>query len=196
MYTRSSNYGPAIALTLGTIAVGGLIAVSLSGAAYAHVTSQMTIRRPRMQVWGAWAPLVDLPKFLSHVETVEDLGGGRSRWVGKASENLGGTVEWIAEETEREEGRRIRWGTVGGQPLHQDGDITFEDAPNGRDTIVRLTLHFEPSASPAQAIASYLSGMPKALARNELKRFKSYLETGQISERAGRRKLDPISAEA
>lgn len=195
MNTRSRWNGSAIAFALAAIAVGGLVAVAYSGApSRTKVESRVTIRRPRMEVWGAWAPLVDLPRFLSHVERVEDLGDGRSRWVGKATD-AGGTVEWIAEETERDEGRCIRWRTISGQALHQDGEIRFEDAPDGDGTVVSMTLGFEPTASPTQAVASFVQALPRNLAKNELKRFKSFVETGRLPERRGGRRRE-MSAEA
>lgn len=195
MNTRSSWIGWPLAFALSAIAVSGLVVVAAtSGESRGMVESKVKIRRPRMQVWNAWAPLVDLPKFLSHVDRVEDLGNGRSRWVGKATQ-YGGTVEWIAEEVDRVEGRSIRWRTITGQPVHQNGEIRFEDAPNGYDTIVRLNLGFEPTASPTQAVAAFVSALPRRLAKNELKRFKSFLETGQIPERKGQSPTE-LSAEA
>jgi uncharacterized membrane protein len=182
MKKSSSRRVRALALGLGGLAVGTLVVAWVRRAtriAPITVESRITVAAPLHEVWQAWAPLVTLPVFMEHVERVEDLGNGRSRWTARLADGSPPLV-WEAEETERVEQSVIRWQTIDGQPFHSSGEVRFENDTLGRGTIVRLRLGFEPGQSPAQLAATFLKGLPKHLARRELRRFQAFVETGEV----------------
>ena len=123
----------------------------------------------------AWSSLVNHPRFMRYLERVEDLGNGRSRWTARLPQRSG-VLEWIAEEVERIPGERIRWRTVEGQPLHHGGEVVFTD--RGDDTMVELSLDFLPSDSVAQTGAAIVKPLPKYMVKDELRRFKEFVEDG------------------
>ena len=45
-----------------------------------NVTKSITVARPRNEVYAFWRDFENLPRFMQNVESVENLGGGRSHW--------------------------------------------------------------------------------------------------------------------
>lgn len=188
---------PALALALTGAALGGIL-VTRARTRQRPVTvqSRITVLASVEQAWLEWAPLVTLPRFLKHVDRVEDLGQGRSRWTAHLTKG-GPPLIWEAQELERVEESVIRWRTIDGQPLHTEGEVRFDVDNTGRGTVVRLKLTFAPGSSTAQLAASFLKGIPKQLARAELRRFKAFLETGEVptieGQPSGREPILPLA---
>lgn len=175
MRRRNTRNWRGIALALGGVFAAGLLLVTvrqLQGSTRAK--SRILIGRPRKEVFEAWSTLVNHPRFMRYVERVEDLGDGRSRWTARLPQT--GVVQWIAEEEERIPGERIRWRTIEGQPLHHGGEVVFKD--RGNDTLVELALDFVPRESIAQAGAALVKPIPKFVTKDDLRRFKEFVEDG------------------
>jgi uncharacterized membrane protein len=49
-----------------------------------RVGAVVTVRQPVAEVYAFWRSFERLPEFMDHLETVRDMGGGRSRWTAKA----------------------------------------------------------------------------------------------------------------
>jgi uncharacterized membrane protein len=75
-------------------------------AATAPIETALTVDKPGAELYAYWRRLENLPRFMKNLDTVSDLGGGRSHWVGKSP--LGFNVEWDAEIVEEREGRSAR----------------------------------------------------------------------------------------
>ena len=185
MNQRVSELAMASAIGLAGIVVGGLLVQWVRRRLDApDEEATVTILAPLDQVWDAWSPLVTLPRFMKHVDRIEDLGDGRSRWTAHLADGSPPVV-WEARETERIHQRLIRWETTEGQPLHQNGEVHFEAEPYGGSTIVRLRLGFAPGESLVQLAASFLESIPEEFAQEELERFKTYVESGGATLAAG-----------
>src|SRR5947208_2362111 len=50
-----------------------------------RVSKTFTINRSREEVYGFWRKLDNLPRFMTHLESVELLGNNRSRWTARAA---------------------------------------------------------------------------------------------------------------
>ncbi len=46
-----------------------------------HVRDTITINRGVGEIYKFWRHLENLPRFIGHLDSVEDLGGGRNRWT-------------------------------------------------------------------------------------------------------------------
>ena len=144
----------------------------------------VTINRPRDEIYAAWRDFTRFPIFMENVETVEDLGGGRSKWRIKAP--LGSTVELVTSITEDRQGEAIAWKSDPESEIQTDGRVEFFEVAPKRGTGVRLTLRYDPPAGlPGRAIAKLLQREPNVQARRDLRRFKMLMETGEIATNAG-----------
>lgn len=146
--------------------------------AAAPIETAVTINRPKSELYSFWRRFENLPQFMRHVEEVVDLGDGRSHWVGKSP--LGFKVEWDAEILDEREGEYISWSSLPGSQIHNAGTVRFEDAPNGRGTIVRAIMEVGSVNPVGQAVGKALSSVTEQQVREDLRRFKHLMETGEI----------------
>lgn len=143
-----------------------------------HVTKSITIGRPRDEVYRFWRDFTNLPVFMAHLESVEILDG-RSRWRAKAPAGM--KVEWDAEILQDEPGEIIRWRSLAGAEVPNQGTVKFVDAPGGRGTIVRVELVYDPPAGILGAAVAKLFGEePEQQIEGDLRRLKQVLETGEV----------------
>jgi uncharacterized membrane protein len=144
-----------------------------------HISRSVTINRPRAEVYECWRDLDNLPRVIPEIESVTPLGGRIFRWVIKGPKGV--VLEWDAEMTADEPGSLLAWRTVEGASVENQGEVRFADAPPGRGTELRVTLHFNPPAGTVgKAVAAWLGDDPEATVREALRRYKQVLETGEV----------------
>jgi uncharacterized membrane protein len=144
-----------------------------------HVEEVATINKPIDEVYRAWKKFENFPRFMKHLESVQLLGGGRSRWRAKAPGGM--TAEWDAETTQDREGELIAWRSVEGSQIQNSGTVQFRRAPGARGTEVRVRLDYRPPAGRlGRGIAWLFGEEPEQQVRDDLKRLKQLLETGEI----------------
>jgi uncharacterized membrane protein len=139
-----------------------------------------TINLPREEVYSLWRDYANLALFMENVVRVDDLGEGRSHWVVQAP--AGRTVEWDSVITEEEPGRLLAWESEPGGDIRNTGRVEFRDAPPGRGTEVSATIVYDPPGGEVgMLIAKLFQKEPKMQVRRDLRRFKQFAETGEIS---------------
>lgn len=143
-----------------------------------------TINKPAAELYRFWRRFDNLPKFMNHLKEVRDLGGNKSRWVADAP--LGLSVEWDAEIIEDRPNEMISWKSADGSDVDTTGSVHFRPAPGGRGTEMRVNLKYEPPAGKlGSAVAKLFGKDPEAQIREDLSRFKSLMETGEIASTKG-----------
>jgi len=143
-----------------------------------HVTKRVTINRPRQEVYRFWRDLENLPRFMQHLESVRVIGGQRSHWVAKAPV---GKVEWDAEIVAERENELIAWRSLEGSEIRSEGSVRFVDAPADRGTELSVELEYEaPGGSLGATVAKLLGEEPTQQIRDDLRRFKQVMETGEV----------------
>lgn len=139
-----------------------------------------TINKPIGEVYRFWCDFERFPRFMRHLESVRLLGNGRSRWRAKAPAGL--SVEWEAEETGRRENEWIGWRSVEGSGIENSGSVTFGHAPGARGTEVRVVIEYRPPAGAlGRTIARLFGEEPEGQLREDLRRFKQLIETGEVA---------------
>jgi uncharacterized membrane protein len=149
-----------------------------------RVDKSITIARPPQEVYSFWHDLNNFARFMKNVESVTDLGGGKSHWVVKGP--AGRKVEWDAVIHNQEEGRMIAWRTLEGAAVQHAGAVWFKDAPAGRGTEVKVELQYNPPAGMlGAAIATLWGKEPGQQVSEDLHRLKQILEAGEIPTTEG-----------
>lgn len=166
-----------------TAARGGLAPddtkVALAGPRGVHVRERVTIQRPRDEVYRFWRQLSNLPRFMRHLERVDEIDARRSHWVAKAP--FGRHVEWDAEIVNEVENELIGWRSLPGSGVVSAGSVRFEDRPGGGTTVL-VHLQYEPPAGRLGAwVASMAGEEPSQQIHDDLRRLQWYLETGEIA---------------
>jgi uncharacterized membrane protein len=143
-----------------------------------HVTKSVTVNKSPAEVYSFWRQLNNLPQFMSHLESVTLIDNKRSRWVAKAP--FGTTVEWDAEITSDIENERIGWKSVEDSEIVNSGVVIFQPTQD-RGTQVKVFLTYEPPAGKLGSLVAKLFGEePDQQVANDLRRFKSLMETGTV----------------
>jgi uncharacterized membrane protein len=144
-----------------------------------QVMKSVTINKPRNEVYRFWRDFANLPRFMRHLESVTAGPGTQSHWVAKGP---GGTrVEWDAELVEDQPGEMLAWRSVGGTRVPNAGTVIFADAPAGRGTELQVEIRYDPPAgSVGAALAKLLGEEPGLQLRDDLRRFKQVMETGEV----------------
>jgi uncharacterized membrane protein len=153
---------------------------ALGGARGVRVDASTTIYRPAQEIYAYWRSLSSLPRFMNHLQEVQELGGGRSRWT--VNGPLGIPVSWEAELINDVPPELISWRSVGDSDVVSAGSVRFKAAGGDHGTEVRVTLQYEPPAGKVGATVAWLLGKsPQSQIEDDLRRFKQLLETGEIS---------------
>ena len=175
-----------------TAAVAGLALVDLYAALRAHrdqhgpgrpgpleLQATVTVNKSTDETFAFWRDLTNLPRFMQHLESVTPNGDDRSHWVAKAP--LGRSVSWDAEITSEEPGRRLAWKSLPGSRIDNSGTVHFAEAPGDRGTEVKVVLHYDvPGGAVGRAVARLVGENPVQQVRDDLRRFKQVMETGDI----------------
>jgi uncharacterized membrane protein len=140
----------------------------------------VTINRPRAELYAFWRNFNNLPKFMHNIHSVTIKDRTHSHWIIEAP--AGKTVEWDSQITQDEPGGLIEWQSLEGASVRNSGRVEFLDSPDCRGTVVRVTLTYDPPAGTVgKLIAKLFQKEPKVQARQDLRRFKQLMETGEIS---------------
>jgi uncharacterized membrane protein len=146
------------------------------------IQASVTIAKPASELYAFWRRLENLPRFMNGLERVTELGDGRSHWVGKSP--MGFRAEWDAEIADEREGELIAWRSLPSSQIHNAGTVFFEETRNGRGTIVRVTMEIGGNGL-TQAVGKVLGGPTEQQVREDLRRFKELMETGEVATTDG-----------
>lgn len=149
----------------------------LGGRRGIRVEESVTINRPVSQVYRFWRDLENLPRFMRHLESVAVRDEGVSHWV--ATGPAGTRVEWDARIINDVENKVIGWQSLDGSTVATAGSVNFDET--GRGTVVRVNLQYNPPAGKLGSTVAWLLGEePTLQIREDLRRFKALVETGEI----------------
>ncbi|MGH7978263.1 MAG: SRPBCC family protein [Limisphaerales bacterium] len=143
----------------------------------------ITVNRPVQEVFAFWRHLENVPKFMKTVHKVTSNGGNITHWVIKTG---GMTVEWDAETIEARPNEVLSWQSLPAADVDNAGSVWFRPAPGNRGTIVKVSLKYAPPLGKAAVkIAKLFGKNAEALIEDDLFRFKSLIETGEIPTTEG-----------
>jgi uncharacterized membrane protein len=149
-----------------------------------RVSKTFTIRRSREDVYGFWRQLDNLPRFMTHLESVELLGNQRSRWVARGPGGF--RVAWEAETIEDAPNRSISWRSLPGSHVENRGTVRFDRAPGNRGTELRVLLEYAPPGGRmADLLVKMIGQSPEQVIQEDLRRLKQLLESGEIAASSG-----------
>lgn len=155
-----------------------------AGANSIHLETSISINRSPEELYGIWRDFKMLPLIMSNLESVTDLGAGKSHWVAKG---LAGTkFKWDAETIQDKPNELIAWQSLDGSEVPNAGSVRFQAGPKGRGTYVRVTLNYAPPAGHVGASIAELFGFdPAQLIKEDLQRFKQMMEAGEVATTEG-----------
>jgi uncharacterized membrane protein len=143
----------------------------------------VSIQKSKTELFRYWSQAENMPTFMIDVQSVTQTGPNRQHW--KMNIPMGPTLEWDAEVDEQE-GERISWRTINNPPFQHFGSIEFEEGTHPGETIVHFSAHYAlPGGLLTRGMAMMAGRDPEQMARENLRRFKRLMETGEIATTAG-----------
>jgi uncharacterized membrane protein len=142
----------------------------------------MVVNKSPEECYRFWRDLEKLPRFMSSVERVTPLDETRSHWVLSAPGGL--KIQWDAQITHDEPAKRLAWHSLPHAQIAHAGVVRFDPAPGNRGTLVHVVAHYRLLRGGAR-LARLLEAAPNARLREELRKFKQLVETGEIATTEG-----------
>lgn len=143
-----------------------------------------TIMRPAAELYAFWRDFTNLPKFMSHLKQVHVHENNKSKWVADAP--LGATIEWEAEIINDEPDKLIAWRSIGNPDVDNSGSVRFVESPELGATEVVVTIDYIPPAGKVGTwIAKLFGAVPAQQIKEDLRKFKQLMETGEIPTTEG-----------
>jgi uncharacterized membrane protein len=143
-----------------------------------RIEQSVTILRTPMELYDYWRHVSRVPTFMKNVVSVEE-HGARSHWVAQVGS---GIVSWDLELTDNVTGRLLAWKAVGQVEGSHFCEVWFSRALQGRGTVMRVILSWNPTPSTHVAGLEFIIGEdPEQQLTDDLRRFKQLVEAGAIT---------------
>lgn len=153
---------------------------ALSGERGVRVHESIRLELPVNEVYRFWRRIENLPRFMSHLESVAENPDGRSHWVAVGPGDY--RIEWDAEIFNEVENQMIAWRSLPGSDVISAGSVNFDAVRSGQSTQVSVNLQYAPPAGRAGDLVARLFGRaPTQIVREDLRRFKQLLEAGEVA---------------
>ena len=149
------------------------------GRVYAHAVQ--TILSDPETLYSRWKDVESFPLWQEHVVSCTPVSDKVSHWViGNPQDPRGKRIEFDAQITDDEPGRRIAWDSIT-EGVEQSGVVTFTPHPAGRGTIVLLQQMVKlPGGALTNALFSIAERGPRQTVIESLRHFKEMAEAGEI----------------
>jgi uncharacterized membrane protein len=149
-----------------------------------RVEQTVTIGLPPAEIYAFFRNFENLPRFMSHLQSVTVRDDKHSHWVTKGP--AGSDAEWDAEIINEIPNELIGWRSVDGSQVDNAGSVHFKQNPAGRGTDVKVILRYDPPAGLLGAMTAKLFGEdPAHQVKEDLRALKMLLETGEIASTKG-----------
>jgi uncharacterized membrane protein len=149
-----------------------------------RVKKSVTVNRPQAELYEYWRNLENLPRFMSHVRSVQRHGAGRSHWV--LAGPRGTVLKFDAQITVDRPNEMIGWQTLPGSAVHHRGYVKFLPAPGDRGTEVHIALEYEPPGGMAgKFLGNLLGALTEQQIQEEIRNFKRIMEAGDAPTTKG-----------
>jgi len=142
-----------------------------------NIRTNITINKPISQVYAFWRNLENLPKFMNHLESVKTINSTQSEWTAKGPAGIG-SLSWKAEIIKDQKEKMLSWQSTHDAPVKNFGKVLFK--AHGDTTEIDITISYRaPLGIAGQGAAKLLNPIFEKIVRDDIKGFKSYLETKQ-----------------
>jgi len=181
-------YGLTRRSKIGTVltAAGGLLAYKAAKTSPTQADTHVVflVNASPDEAYRLWRNFEGLPRFMVHLKSVREIDSNRSEWV--ASGPGRSEIRWNAEITEDKPNHSIAWRSLPGSDVQTSGSVNFRADPQGRGTFVSVDLQYGVPGGPvASGLAALVGKNPEFVVREDVRRFKQLLETGEVPTTRG-----------
>ena len=149
-----------------------------------HVKKSLNVNRSPEACYQFWRDFGNFPRFMPHVERVDVVDAMHSHWYVRTP--LRRAVEWHAELVSDVPAQQLGWRTMSGAERVHTAVVRFNPLPGRRGTRMEADFECDLSMGTDGVMSAYLNGdeLSRSL-REDLRRFKQLIETGEIPTTVG-----------
>lgn len=150
-----------------------------------NISEDIVVNAPKDKVYAFWRDLSNLPKFMTHLKSVEELDGETSVWKANVP---GGFIDlhWNASITREDEGNYLGWQSVEDSMIDNAGKVEFRDTLSGTGTEIHVEIdYFPPAGSVGRGVTLLFNGLFEKMIRQDIQHFKKYVEAEDFKRYAG-----------
>ena len=149
-----------------------------------NIKTSLVVGRPRHEVYAFWRNLKNLPLFMKHLESVEEVDNRISKWKANIPGGFG-NLQWEAEITKERENEILGWNSLPGSTIENAGKVVFEDAGTN-STRVRVVISYHaPLGAAGETVARLFNALFESMVRDDISNFKQHMEQSRLSTIAG-----------
>lgn len=142
---------------------------------FIHINTSVTVDKPRQEVYAFWRQLENLPKFMTHLESVKVNDDDTSEWKARIPGDLG-SIGWKSEMIRDKPNEHISWRSLPDSDIDTTGFVDFRDTVN-LGTVIHVVISYHPPAGKAgEKIGKLLNPVFEKLVTDDIKNFKSFIE--------------------
>lgn len=140
-----------------------------------QVTRTVIVKGDTNSIYNLWADFENFPYFMDYVKSVKKRNDGQSEWVVEGP--LGRNVNWVAEMTRGDQGKRIAWNSKDHEgTITTSGQVTFAELADNQ-TEVTVVLQYAVPGGKLGEVAAELFSNPEARLEKDLRNFKNFAES-------------------
>ena len=141
-----------------------------------NIRTTIIVNKPRNEVYAFWRKLENLPLFMRHLESVQEIDETRSHWEAKLPNNMV-TLKWDAEIVKDDKNSLLAWQSLPGSTIENAGKIEFRNALGDRGTELRIMITYRPPAGNiGTSVARLFNPMFEKLVKEDVTNFKQFIE--------------------
>lgn len=134
------------------------------------IEEQLFLDAPAQRLYDLWRQPATIRDVMAHFATVTTPGPDRLHWVLHAP--LGQSFEWETWTVEDRPGELIRWESLPGSDIPNEGWVEFRRSGESGGTDVALHMRFDPPGGVLGDMTARIAGIvPERFVRTALQRF-------------------------
>lgn len=145
-----------------------------------HITTSLTVNRPRNEVFRFWRQFENLPKFMGHLKEVISIDNRRSHWEATLPGHIG-KVQWNAEIVDERQDEMIAWCSIPGSMIDTAGKVEFRDNGSGGTELHVVITYRPPAGKLGETVAKWVNPAVETMLRKDIMNFKEYMETSSAN---------------
>lgn len=140
-----------------------------------NIRTAITVNKPRHEVYAFWRKLENLPLFMKHLESVEQIDGIHSEWTAKIP-GVPSNISWKAEIVRERKDALLSWESLPGADIENAGKIEFWDSGE-KSTLVHATITYRaPLGKAGEELARIFNPAFERMIKEDLDNFAKIME--------------------
>ena len=133
------------------------------------------INKPVSEVYAFWRNLENLPKFMSHLDSITTIDSTVSEWTAKGPAGIG-SISWKARIVKDRTNRLLSWNTLEGSSIRNAGKVIFKDKGSATELDITISYH-APLGIAGESAAKLLNPYFEKMVKDDIAALKEYLES-------------------